>query len=130
MMQRIVFFDGICPFCNSWVRYLLKIDKNKQFLFAQLQGKTAYELLPSKFLNVDTIVLLENKNDFYTKSTAIFRIIKVIGGFRKILLIFIFVPRFIRDYIYNLIARNRFLISKPLKHCPLPSADIAGRFLP
>ena len=60
-MERIIFFDGLCPFCHFWVQYILKKDQNNKFLFAPLQGKIANELLPSVFLSVDTIVLLEDK---------------------------------------------------------------------
>lgn len=128
-MERIVFFDGLCPFCHYWVQYLLERDENHQFLFAPLQGKTAHELLPSYFMSVDTIILLEDKKRIYTKSNAIFRIIKILGGVRKILLVFKFLPTFIRNFFYDLIARNRFVFRKPLEYCPVPRADVASRFL-
>ena len=128
-MQRIVFFDGLCPFCHFWVQFLLKKDHNKQFLFAPLQGETANELLSSELMSVDTIVLLENRKKIYTKSNAILRIIKILGGFRKILFIFKLLPTSIRNFFYDIIARNRFVLRKPLKHCPVPKPDVASRFL-
>jgi predicted DCC family thiol-disulfide oxidoreductase YuxK len=128
-MERIIFFDGLCPFCHFWVQYLLKKDQNNQFLFAPLQGKIAHELLPSAFLSVDTIVLLEDKKSIYTKSDAILRIINILGGVKKILLVFKVIPPFIRNFLYDLFARNRFAIRKPLEHCPLPKPDVACRFL-
>ena len=128
-MEYIVFFDGLCPFCHFWVRYLIKKDQNNQFLFAPLQGKTAHELLPSVFLSVDTIVLLEDKKRIYTRSDAIFRIIKILGGVRKMLLVFKVLPTFVRNFFYDLIARNRFLLRKPLESCPLPKPNVAMRFL-
>ena len=128
-MERIIFFDGLCPFCHFWVQYVLKKDQNNKFLFAQLQGKIANELLPSVFLSVDTIVLLEDKKRIYTKSDAILRIINTLGGVRKILLVFKVVPTFVRNFLYDLFARNRFVIRKPLEHCPLPKPDVACRFL-
>ena len=128
-MERIIFFDGLCPFCHFWVQYILKKDQNNKFLFAPLQGKIANELLPSAFLSVDTIVLLEDKKRIYTKSDAILRIINILGGVRKILLVFKVVPTFVRNILYDLFARNRFVIRKPLEHCPLPKPDVACRFL-
>ena len=128
-MERIIFFDGLCPFCHFWVQYILKKDQNNKFLFAPLQGKIANEQLPSVFLSVDTIVLLEDKKRIYTKSDAILRIINILGGVRKILLVFKVVPTFLRNILYDLFARNRFVIRKPLEHCPLPKPDVASRFL-
>ena len=128
-MERIIFFDGLCSFCQFWVQYILKKDQNNKFLFAPLQGKIANELLPSVFLSVDTIVLLEDKKRIYTKSDAILRIINILGGVRKILLVFKVVPTFVRNILYDLFARNRFVIRKPLEHCPLPKPDVACRFL-
>ena len=128
-MKRIIFFDGLCPFCHFWVQYVLKKDQNNKILFAPLQGKIANELLPSVFLSVDTIVLLEDKKRIYTKSDAILRIINTLGGVRKILLVFKVAPTFVRNFLYDLFARNRFVIRKPLEHCPLPKPDVASRFL-
>ena len=128
-MQRIVFFDGLCPFCHFWVQFLLKRDLNKEFLFAPLQGETARELLSSELMSVNTIVLLEDRKKFYTKSNAILRIIKILGGFRKILFIFKLIPTSIRNFFYDIMARNRFVLRKPLKHCPVPKPDLASRFL-
>ena len=109
-MQRIVFFDGLCPFCHFWVQFLLKRDHNKQFLFAPLQGETAHELLSSELMSVDTIVLLEDRKKIYTKSNAIIRIIKILGGFSKILFIFEFLATSISIFFYDIIARNRFVL--------------------
>ena len=128
-MQRIVFFDGLCPFCHFWVQFLLKRDHNKEFLFAPLQGETARELLSSELMSVNTIVLVEDRKKIYTKSNAILRIIKILGGFRKILFIFKLIPTSIRNFFYDIMARNRFVLRKPLKHCPVPKPDLASRFL-
>ena len=128
-MQRIVFFDGLCPFCHFWVQFLLKRDHNKEFLFAPLQGETARELLPSELMSVNTIVLLEDRKKIYTKSNAILRIIKILGGSIKMLFIFKLIPTSIRNFFYDIIARNRFVLRKPLKHCPVPKPGVASRFL-
>ena len=128
-MQCIVFFDGLCPFCHFWVQFLIKRDHNKQFLFAPLQGESAHQLLSSELMSVDTIVLLEDRKKIYTKSNAILRIIKILGGYRKILLIFELLPIPTRNFFYDIIAKNRFVLRKPLKHCPVPKPDVASRFL-
>ena len=128
-MQRIVFFDGLCPFCHFWVQFLLKRDHNKEFLFAPLQGETARELLSSELMSVNTIVLLEDRKKIYTKSNAILRIIKILGGSIKMLFIFKLIPTSIRNFFYDIMARNRFVLRKPLKHCPVPKPDVASRFL-
>tara|TARA_A100001015_G_C15036918_1_gene736923 strand:- start:1811 stop:2200 length:390 start_codon:yes stop_codon:yes gene_type:complete len=128
-MERIIFFDGLCPFCHFWVRFVLKRDRKNHFLFAPLQGETAQLLLSPEWLDVNTVVLLENKKKVYTKSKAVFQIINTLGGLRKILLIFNVIPRKILDLLYDFVSRNRFLLWKPLESCPVPSRKDAAKFL-
>ena len=102
--KHIIYFDGVCGLCNSFVSLLLKIDSNLKF--ATLQGKCGQELLNKiNFNNAEFDTVIFQKNDqIYTKSTAVFEIFKTIGGIWKIFLIFSFLPISLTDTIYRYIA--------------------------
>lgn len=130
--KPIVFFDGVCNFCSYWVNFAIKRDRNKRLLFSPLQGETAKEIL--KRFNLDPkatdSVILVQKEKAYTQSSAAFRIYKYLDGGWKWFYVFIVVPKFIRDFFYDIIARNRYKWFGKKKKCMVPDKDILERFLP
>ena len=128
----IVFFDGVCNFCNYWVNFSIRRDKNKKLRFAPLQGTTAASVLPSYSANpteVESVLLLE-KGKLYRDSSAALRIAKNLGGGWKLLYGLIIVPKFIRDAVYKWIARNRYKWYGRREQCMVPGTGIQERFLP
>lgn len=140
--RRIVFFDGYCSLCNQWVDFLLRVLTNPKkesthysFQLASLQGNTAREILKatgrSDLLEppFNTIVLYErvagtvNEVVFFTESDAILRIFAGIGSPWSIMAVFRFLPRFIRDGIYRLIARKRYQWFGKRDTCRLPTKE-------
>lgn len=131
MAQPLIFFDGVCNLCNGAVRFILKHDKAAVFKFAALQNATATQLLvhvplPSGANN--SILLLED-GKIYTKSTAVLRIARRLAGGWKLLYVFMVVPAFLRDFVYDLIARNRYRIWGKQESCMIPSPELQQRFL-
>ena len=130
--KSIILFDGVCNLCNSSVQFVLKHDKNKNFLFASLQSDAATKILlqlnKKSFENFDSIVLVENEQ-LYFKSTAALKIAKNLNGFIQILYIFIIVPAPIRDYVYDFIARNRYNWFGKKDKCMIPDKEFSERFL-
>lgn len=127
----VILFDGICNLCNATVQFILKRDKDSNFKFASIQGEfgqitlTRFGLAAS---NPNSFVLLEGEK-IYTHSTGALRVFLHLGGVWKILYGFIIVPRFIRDAVYNFIARNRYKWFGKQNTCYLPTADLSNRFL-
>ncbi|MBS1654725.1 MAG: DUF393 domain-containing protein, partial [Bacteroidetes bacterium] len=78
--------------------------------------------------NFNSFVLLEN-NKVYTKSTGALRMCKLLGGGWALLYALIIVPRFIRDAVYNMIARNRYKWFGKKEECWLPTPELKERFL-
>ena len=76
--KHIIYFDGICGLCNSFVSFLLKIDSSSNLKFATIQGESGQKLLNKmNFSNSEFDTLIFQKNDqVYTKSTAVFEIFK------------------------------------------------------
>lgn len=109
-IQSIILFDGVCNLCNSSVQFVLRHDKKKRFLFSSLQSDAALKLLLQlnvKNSKLDSIVLIEG-NKIYDKSTAALRIAKELNPLWNIFFIFIIIPKPIRDYVYDFIAKNRY----------------------
>ena len=129
--KSIVLFDGVCNLCNSSINFIIKHDKKEQFLFASLQSDVAKEILlqfTSKKINFDSIVLIEQE-EFYEKSTAVLRILKHLGGRYKLLYCSVIIPKFIRDKLYDYIAKNRYKWYGKRENCMIPAAELKKRFL-
>jgi len=129
--KSIILFDGVCNLCNSSVNFILKHDKKKRFIFTSLQSDVAKEILlqfPTKYLNLDSIILIEN-GKVYEKSTAALKILKHLYNGYQLLYAFIIIPKFIRDWVYIIIAQNRYKWFGKKEECMLPTSEIKSRFL-
>ena len=129
--KSIVLFDGVCNLCNSSVNLIIKNDKKAQFLFASLQSDVAKEILlqfPSKKINFDSILLIEH-NKLYEKSTAVVRILRHLGGGYKLLSCMVIIPKFIRDPLYDYIAKNRYRWYGKRESCMIPAPELKKWFL-
>jgi len=129
--KQIILFDGVCNFCNFWVNFVIERDKKDLFRFAALQSEKAKELT-SKFKfdtsKLDTFILIA-VNKLYTKSTAALMICKQLNGLVKILYPLIILPKFFRDFIYDLIAKNRYKIFGRRESCRILTVDDKLKFL-
>ena len=129
--HQIILFDGVCYFCNFWVNFILKRDKNDLFRFAALQSETSKELLKRYHLDIsdfDTFFLINDERAF-KKSTAALMISKNLSGFTKLLYPLIFLPVFFRDFIYDLIAQNRYKFFGKKESCRVPSESEKYKFI-
>lgn len=127
----IVFFDGICILCNSSVQLILKNDRKQYFYFATLQSDVAKEVLlhlPEEIRQKDSIIL-RDKGRFYVQSAAALRIAYHLGSWWYLTQILWIFPTFFRDYIYGLIARNRYKWFGKKEQCMLPDPKFKSRFL-
>ncbi len=129
--QPVILFDGVCNLCNSSVQFVLKHDAKKQFLFASLQSSFGQQVLAKYNLsntNFNSFILLKN-GKLYQKSTAALLVTKQLQGAAGWLYLFMVVPSFIRNGIYNIIAKNRYKWFGKQDACWLPTAELKGRFL-
>lgn len=129
-MDKIILFDGICNFCDRSVQFILKHDRQEQFLFTSLQGDVGQKLLKKYQIpsSMNSLVLLDEEK-YYVKSTAVLRICKELRGAWKLLYGLIIIPRPIRDFVYQFIANHRYQWFGQKKSCRLPSAKTGKRFL-
>ncbi|RDW17726.1 thiol-disulfide oxidoreductase DCC family protein [Oceanobacillus chungangensis] len=129
-MSKIILFDGVCNFCSSSVKFIIKRDKLAKFKFGSLQSKIGQELKNNTNLpeNTDSIILIEDGKS-YDKSTAALRISKELDGLWKLFYMLIIIPKPLRDIAYNYLAKNRYKWFGKKNECMLPSPEIRSRFL-
>ena len=128
-ISKIVFFDGVCDLCNGFTDFLIKRDKKRVLKYASLQGNTAKEFLPKIYSEqLNTITYLRS-GKAYHRSTAVLLILKDMGGLWSVAYILIVFPPFFRDWIYNVVANNRYKWFGKRDACRLPSEEEKLYFL-
>ena len=129
--HKIILFDGVCNLCNSSVNFIIDRDKKNIFKFAALQSESGQKLLDKFGLNqndFDSVVLVD-ENKFYSKSTAALKIVKEFPSLWKALYIFIIIPVPIRNFFYDLIAKNRYRWFGKKDSCRMPSPELKNKFI-
>ncbi|MFN8297005.1 MAG: thiol-disulfide oxidoreductase DCC family protein [Chitinophagales bacterium] len=128
--DKIVLFDGVCNFCASSVQFIIKHDKSNSLQFASLQSTIGQQLLTDYNMskNLEGVVFIENGKAYF-KSLAAFRIVRYFSGFWKSLILFSILPKFITDFFYDIIAKNRYKWFGKKDSCMIPSPEIRARFL-
>ena len=128
--NAIILYDGVCNLCNASVRFVLARDRKDYFRFASLQsdiGRTLaaqYDLTP----DLSTFFLIEN-GKVYERSLAWLEIMRLLGKPWSAFYLFKVVPGPIRDWVYDLIGRNRYQWFGKQESCPVPKAEWRGKFL-
>ena len=131
MEQPVVLFDGVCNLCDGAVKFIIRHDKKKVFLFASLQSEAGQRLLEQYNFPPDELnsFILIDKGKAYTRSTGALMVAKKLNGLWPVLYSYIIIPAFIRDSIYNWIGTNRYKWFGKKDECMLPTAELKARFL-
>jgi predicted DCC family thiol-disulfide oxidoreductase YuxK len=129
-MGAIILFDGVCNFCNSSVQFIIKRDPTGYFKFASLQSETGQQLLKKYGVSkeIDSLIVIE-KQSVYIKSSAALQISRKLTGFWGLFSILRVFPPLFRDYLYDLVAKNRYNWFGNSDSCMLPTAEMKKRFL-
>jgi predicted DCC family thiol-disulfide oxidoreductase YuxK len=130
--KKLILFDGVCNLCNASVFYVIKRDKKNIFMFAPLQSKIGSEII--NIYNIDTsktdsILLFESDKGVSYKSSAALKIASKLGFPTSLLIIFLIIPAFIRNWFYDFIARNRYKWYGKKETCMIPTPEISSKFL-
>ncbi len=130
--KQLILFDGVCNLCNSSVQFVIKHDKKDKFLFTALQSNVGKKIIQE--FNIDTsktdsILLYSTDKGLSLRSTAALNIAKQLRFPINTLIIFIIIPNFIRNWIYDLIARNRYKWYGKMDDCMIPTPEIKAKFL-
>jgi predicted DCC family thiol-disulfide oxidoreductase YuxK len=129
--SNILLFDADCILCNKTVQYILKHDTRKIFHFASLQSPFGQQFLKKNNLSSNvfsTVIYIQNQK-VHIKSSAAIRVFARLNKLFKLLLLCLIIPVPIRDFIYDLVAKNRKRLFKNQTSCLIPSDELKTRII-
>lgn len=127
----IVVFDGVCKFCSATVQFILKNDVRGRIRFTPFQSRLGRSLMEQHGLDPDdvgSILFVKGDRGFMRSDAAL----EIAGDLRwrwRWLRVFRIVPRFLRDLVYDVIAKNRYRWFGQHDSCFVPAKEIRARFL-
>ncbi len=130
--KKIILFDGVCNLCNNAINFVIKRDKNDVFRYASLQSEIGKKLIAERNIDIskiDSILLIDPKIAYYHKSTAALQISKQLSGIYPLLSVFLVVPQSLRDWIYDIIAKNRYKWFGKKESCMIPTPELKALFI-
>ncbi|WP_040249151.1 thiol-disulfide oxidoreductase DCC family protein [Psychroserpens mesophilus] len=130
--KQLILFDGVCNLCNASVLYVIKHDKANRFMFAPLQSEVGKQII-QKFnvdpTKTDSILLYSEEKGLTVKSTAALHIAKHLSFPRSLMTVFFIVPTFIRNWVYDFVAKNRYKWYGKKDACMIPTPELKAKFL-
>jgi len=111
--------------------FVIRIDHQHKILYATLQSESGQKIILTTDLkeqHVDSIIYIKD-NKIYLKSDAIIEILVSLGGLWRVFKVFRIIPLPVRDWIYEIIAKNRYRMFGQQGQCMVPGPEIKDRFL-
>ncbi len=129
--QPIILFDGVCNLCNGSVLFIIKRDPQSKFRFASLQSELGMKLIDEfEFPQGElSSVLLVKDQKLFQKSNAALEITRQLSGLWPMLYVLKIIPPFIRNSVYDWIARNRYRWFGKKDACMIPTPELRSRFV-
>ncbi|MGY8932839.1 MAG: thiol-disulfide oxidoreductase DCC family protein [Flavobacteriales bacterium] len=128
--HKVILFDGVCNLCNSFVNFVIRNDKKEVFKFAPIQSDFGEIALKKHRINskdTDSIILVDDDN-YYIKSSAALYIAKNLSGAYPLLFCFMLVPKFMRNWVYDFVAKNRYKWYGKKESCMIPTPELIDKF--
>lgn len=126
----VVYYDGHCSLCHSFVKHIINVDNQNKVYFKNIE-ETDF-MLDEKYVTNNKIksILVKDGDKILTKTRAVLYIYDTCGGVFKLLSFFIkLLPLRLTDMIYDIVADNRYKIfGKKDLTCPVVNEDIAYKF--
>lgn len=132
MSGPVLFFDGVCNLCNSAVQFVIRHDRRGAVRFASLQsaaGRAAVAAVRQRYGRVPDSLIFLDEGQYFIESDAALRVAPYLdGGWGSLRWLRIF-PRFLRDFVYRIVSRNRYRWFGKKDACMLPTPALKSRFL-
>lgn len=129
--KAVILFDGICSLCTWSVQFIINHDSQHHFKFTPLQSVEGRRLIADHDVpieTIDSIILIEDSR-YLIRSSAAIRILQQLPGWWSLITLLTIIPQPIRDWCYDLIARNRYNWFGEINTCALPLNVDQTRFL-
>jgi predicted DCC family thiol-disulfide oxidoreductase YuxK len=130
----IILFDGVCNLCSRSVRFVIARDPHAHFRFAALQSEAARRICAERSISMPTAlepdsiaVIADGKS--LERSDAALAIAARLPLPWSLLRIFRAIPRPLRDWLYRLVAKNRYRWFGRTDACMMPTPEIRARFI-
>ena len=134
--SQVLLYDGTCGFCAESVQLVLRHDRRGTLRFAALDSTFGRAVLARhpQLAQVDSIVWYQPAQGgaserILTRSAAALRVARYLGGAWRLAAVGGLLPRFLRDSLYDLVARHRHSLVRGGQQCLIPSPDQRARFL-
>ena len=127
----VILFDGVCKLCNVWTQFIVKVDTQQRFKLCSVQSPEGQSILNHFKMptdQFDTMLLVEG-NQYFDKSDAFLNVVNKLGRPWRLFTVFKILPKGIRNWLYDHIARNRYYLFGQYDTCILPSKENEHRFL-
>lgn len=129
---QLIVFDGVCVLCNGFARFVAKRDADKRFRFAEAQsglGGALFRHYGLDDVNYETNLLIQDGRA-YGRMEAFVHIVSQLGGAWPCVRAVLLLPRPLRNWLYERIARNRYALFGRYETCPAQrDAAIAQRLI-
>ena len=130
-LKPVILFDGVCNLCNSSVLFVIKHDRAARFSFAALQSSFGQRQLNKFSLplnNLDTLLLIKDGR-LLIRSAAALEIAKNLDGLWPGFYVFKIIPTFLRDGVYDFVAKKRYKWFGKRESCMIPTPELRSRFI-
>ena len=130
-VKHLVLVDGVCNVCNAGVQFILRQDRQGIFSFAPIQSELGRMIFARQGLdpNDAQTFMVVSDGHVLLRSDAALEVARRFGGAWRLLTVFRIIPRTLRDWLYSLIARNRYRLFGRRAACMIPTPEVRKRFL-
>ena len=129
--SSLILFDGVCNVCNALAAFVIRRDPTRTFHYASLQGKTGQRVLSALGFPTDELntMIYIRGDDYYLRSDAALEIFRGLTGMWPVLYALEIVPGFVRNFVYGILARNRYRWFGKQSVCLVPTPELKSLFL-
>ncbi|AWH85866.1 thiol-disulfide oxidoreductase [Flavobacterium album] len=130
--KKIILFDGVCNLCDATVQFIIKRDRKDIFRFVAIQSELGQQIINHIGIDTsktDSIILYDPGHAYYYKAEAAIKIAKKLGGFFILMGMFLILPKWLSNRVYDYIAKNRYKWYGKKEACMIPTPEMKAKFL-